>query len=161
MFTKFPNVANYKFNAHATPAHSNLMQPSLIQEFYYEEVTYFDGDDKKIAVKYHDDLYMLFNQSRIASLGVDTLNKWLDTLTPRSDALRELRKKCTDEQLMAICKSRFIQSPSELLAWCDYLNANYASVLASIQKPKENSDEPAPEPVREPAPEPSLTQTNS
>lgn len=161
MFTKFPNVANYKFNAHATPSHSNLMQPSLIQEFYHEEVIYFDGDDEKKAVKYHDDLYMLFNQSRIASLGVDTLNKWLDTLTPRSDALGELRKKCTDEQLMAICKSRFIQSPSELLAWSDYLNANYASVLASIQKQNEKPVEPTPEPAPEPTPEPSPTSTNS
>lgn len=161
MFTKFPNVANYKFNAHATPAHSNLMQPSLIQEFYHEEVTYFDGDDKKTAVKHLDDLYMLFNQSRIASLGVDTLNKWLDTLIPRSDSLGELRKKCTDEQLMTICKSRFIQSPSELLAWSDYLNANYASVLASIQQKKQKSDEPTPEPAPEPTPEPSPTPTNS
>ena len=161
MFTKFPNVANYKFNAHATPSYSNLMQPSLIQEFYHEEVTYFDGDDKKTAVKYHDDLYMLFNQSRIASLGVDTLNKWLDTLTPRSDALGELRKKCTDEQLMAICKSRFIQSPSELLAWSEYLNVNYASVLASIQKQNEKPVESTPEPAPEPTPEPSPTPTNS
>lgn len=161
MFKRFPNIAKYELNAGVSVGITKLMQPSITQEFYRSEITYYVDDDKKSATVIHDDLYLLMNQSRIASLGVDTLNKWLDTLTPRSDALGELRKKCTDEQLMAICKSRFIQSPSELLAWSEYLNANYASVLASIQKQKQKSDEPTPEPAPAPAPEPSPTPTNS
>lgn len=79
---------------------------------------------------------MLFNQNRLNSVGRDTIQKWLDGLTPRSDSLAQLRKKVSDEQLMDMCKSRYIQSSSELLAWSEYLNANYADILSEIEASK-------------------------
>lgn len=113
---------------------TSLPQPSIVQPMMQQKVTYFVGDEKKEAVSYVNDIYLLFNQRRLLSAGVDTINAWLNTLTPRSDALSELRKKCTDEQLMQLCKSRYIQSPSELLAWSDYLLNNYQDILSEAEQ---------------------------
>lgn len=98
-----------------------------------EKVAYMVGDEKRQAVALVDDIYLLFNQQRLSHMGADTINAWLNTLIPRSDALAQLRKKCTDQQLMDICKSRYIQSPSELLAWSEYLNANYVDIVRQMQ----------------------------
>lgn len=113
---------------------TSLPQPSIVQPMMQQKVTYFVGDEKKEAVSYVNDIYLLFNQKRLLSAGVDTINAWLNTLTPRSDALSELREKCTDEQLMQLCKSRYIQSPSELLAWSDYLLNNYQDILSEAEQ---------------------------
>ena len=113
---------------------TQLPVPSIVQPMMQQKVTYFDGDQKKEAVSYVNDIYLLFNQKRLLSAGADTINAWLNTLTPRSDALSQLREKCTDEQLMQLCKSRYIQSPSELLAWSDYLLNNYQDILSEAEQ---------------------------
>lgn len=125
------------------PKRSQIVQPSIMAELSQVKVTYFAGDDKCEAIANVDDIYMLFNQQRLAHMGTDTLNAWLNTLQPRSDSLAELRKKCTDEQLMEICKSRYIQSPSELLAWSDYLNANYSEIVGQLQLAAQQQQEAA------------------
>lgn len=131
-FRLFKDISNFGFNV--CPSRSNLVEPSMLKEFQTRKVKYFVGDQSREAVCIVDDIYMLFNQSRLVNSGIgrDTLQAWLNTLTPRSDSLAQLRKKCTDEQLMQICKSRYIQSPSELLAWSDYLNNNYADIVAKV-----------------------------
>lgn len=132
MFPKVENKRRWKFDKSASKFQTKLVIPSIVSPFMTKEVTYFDGDEKKVAKCCVDDIYLLFNQRRLLSAGSDTVNAWLETLTPRSDALSQLRKKCTDEQLMAFCKSRYIQSPSELLAWSEYLLANHEAELARI-----------------------------
>lgn len=113
---------------------TQLPVPSIVQPMMQQKVTYFDGDQKKEAVSYVNDIYLLFNQKRLLSAGADTINAWLNSLTPRSDSLSQLREKCTDEQLMQLCKSRYIQSPSELLAWSDYLLSNYQDILSEAEQ---------------------------
>lgn len=143
MFRKCKNIAKYDFAPEITVKTTHLTQPSLIQPFLSVKRIFFVGDEKRTATAYVDDIYMLFNQQRLAHAGSDTIQAWLNTLTPRFDALSQLRAKCSDEQLMAVCKSRYIQSQSELLAWSEYLNANYDAVIkgaaaeyAKIQKYK-------------------------
>lgn len=113
---------------------THLPVPSIVQSMMQQKVSYFDGDQKKEAVSYVNDIYLLFNQKRLLSAGVDTINAWLNSLTPRSDSLSQLREKCTDDQLMQLCKSRYIQSPSELLAWSDYLLNNYQDILSEAER---------------------------
>lgn len=121
-----------------------LFQPSPVLELH--KVT-FEADGDK-SVSYADDIYLLLNQRRLDKLiGTDSFNNWVTSMMPKSDSLAQLRSKCTDEQLMAICKSRYIQSPSQLLAWSEYLNANYGAIVDSL-----NAPEPAPESAPEPAP---------
>ena len=136
-FRNIPEVHN--FNLCIGAKVTSLAVPSLVQQFMTKDVTYFDGDDEKKAISFVDDIYMLLNQQRLLSAGTDTINAWLNTLTPKSDALSELRKKCTDEQLMQICKSRYIQSQSELLAWSEYLNANADKIMQDVELAKQQA----------------------
>ena len=129
----------HKFNLRIGAKVTSLAVPSLVQQFMTKEVTFFDGDDEKKAISFVDDIYMLLNQQRLLSAGTDTINAWLNTLTPKSDALSELRKKCTDEQLMQMCKSRYIQSQSELLAWSEYLNANADKIMQDVELAKQQA----------------------
>lgn len=105
-------------------------QPSLINSLRVQE---FPSGDT-VAKKYTDDIYLLFNQKRLENLGVDTINNWLSSLRPASDALSNLRAKCTDDELLSLVKSRHIQSQSELLAWSEYLNYNFSSILNKISE---------------------------
>lgn len=129
----------HKFNLCIGAKVTSLAVPSLVQQFMTKEVSFFDGDDEKKAISFVDDIYMLFNQQRLLSAGTDTINAWLNTLTPKSDALSELRKKCTDEQLIQMCKSRYIQSQSELLAWSEYLNANADKIMRDVELVKQQA----------------------
>lgn len=92
----------------------------------------FNGKDHNI-VHHGNDIGLLFNQKRLDKLGKDGVTSFLNSLVPKSDSLSKLRKKCTDQELIAICKSRYIQTPSELLAWSDYLNYNYEYVSTTAK----------------------------
>ena len=155
MFPNRKNIQKCVFNLSIGSKSTSLVQPSIVKEFNTVNVTFYDGDDKRTAVSVVDDIYMLFNQQRLLSAGKDTIQAWLNTLTPKSNALDELRKKCSDSELMAICKSRYIQSPSELLAWSEYLNANYDKIIQDVKLAKElaelQSKEAPVESAKEPA----------
>lgn len=110
-----------------------------------EEVKAHPLNSKRKVVKHINDITLLFNQQRLSKLGNDGITNFLNALQPRSDSLSKLRSKCTDEQLMQLCKSRYIQSASELLAWSDYLNRNYESLMNTLNA------EPAAESAAEPA----------
>lgn len=129
MFARRNNIQKPSFNLSLGTRSTKLPIPSIVSQFMRQKVTYFDGDQQCEAYSIVDDIYMLFNQQRLVSAGVDTVKAWLNQLTPKSDALGELRKKCSDEQLMSLCKSRYIQSPSELLAWSEYLNQNFEQIV--------------------------------
>lgn len=140
MFAKRKDIQKPSFNLKLGVKVTNLVQPSVMQEFQTVDCSYIDGDEKRVAKSYVDDIYLLFNQQRLLSAGKDTIQAWLNTLTPKSDALDALRKKCSDSELMAICKSRYIQSPSELLAWSEYLNANYDKIIQDAKLAKDLAD---------------------
>lgn len=143
MFKVRKDISDYKFNASVGASVTSLVQQSPIQPFLTRTQSYFDGDDKKEAVCYVDDIYMMFNQHRLSSLGVgnDTIQAWLDSLAPKSDSLRQLRDKCSDEDLMRLCKSRYLQTPSELLAWSQYLNDNYEELMDRLERDSKNDTE--------------------
>ena len=120
---------------------AELYQPSPIDDLLIIDGVDLDGELTNTHV---NDVFLLFNQQRLSGLGIDTINSWLASLTPKNDDLAELRAKCSDEQLLSLVKSKYIQSPSELEAWSTYLNTHYDSemaALAAIQKDNENTDE--------------------
>lgn len=147
MFKVRKDIADYKFNPACTVNNTKLVQPSIMQSFMAETIEVKSGDRIIKALSFVDDIYLLFNQRRLASAGADTINAWLNTLQSRSDSLSQLRSKCSDSDLMKICKSRFIQSPSELLAWSDYLNTNYESIVSELRSSVDVSHDGTEQPV--------------
>lgn len=109
-----------------------LRAPSVVDEFYFEKTA--PSDDTMESVSVVDPIIMLFNQERIDSMGQMAAKQFIDSLAPKSNSLDELRKQCSDEDLMQMIKSKHLQSPAEILAWCRYMNENVETFNSEVQK---------------------------
>lgn len=127
---KIPPIVLQNFDI----ANSNYYVPSPIDQLPLDTVTDTDGNTLYV---FQNDISLLFNQERLSNLGADNIKKFFDSLVPKSTALAELRKKCSDADLVNLCKSRYIQTPSEILAWSNYLNANYSQLVQEIRSEAE------------------------
>lgn len=107
------------------------------------------------ALSVSNDIYLLLNQNRLGALGEDNVKKILDSIGSQSSAMSELRKKVSDSDLLSFCKSRYIQTPSELRAWSNYINTEMSALVEKYadehkdDKPDDtpsgaSSDTPAP-----------------
>lgn len=106
--------------------------PNIVDNLCVESHT--DANGKVQAIFYNNDVSLLFNQQRLEQvLGRDGITKFFDRLSQQSSSLSELRSKISDSDLVELCKSRYLQAPSEILAWSEYLNNNYADLLSEIR----------------------------
>lgn len=81
------------------------------------------------VVKFCNDVHLLFNQERLRKLlGADTLQSWLGSLDSNYRKAVDT-SKLPDDVVLKFCKSRYIQSPSELLAWSQYLNSEAENLV--------------------------------
>lgn len=103
-------------------------------------------DDVPLRVRVND-IYLLFNQSRLSLVGKDSVNAWLSSLR----ASTPVSPKLSDDDLINLVKSRHIQSMSELMAYSHYLTDNYADKLKAYLSASEPAPEPSPEPATEPS----------
>ena len=100
---------------------TEFRESSPIDPFMYPKRFNKDGTS---YVAFEDDLFLLFNQERI--VGADALNKFIQSLSP------SVRKSIplTDDQLLSFLKSKYIQSPSELKSWSNYLLSHAQEIKA-------------------------------
>ncbi|MEQ2961418.1 hypothetical protein AAAZ63_05945 [Bacteroides xylanisolvens] len=126
---------------------SEFRESSPVDQFMFQEIEV----DGKQSVRLTSDIYMLFNQQRLDRLSRESLLSYFDSVQVREPQFSEIRSKLGDEQLMSFVKSRFIQSPSELMAWSQYLMSSSddaVAALAAAQAQQTNeptaSVEPAP-----------------
>lgn len=120
-----------------------------IDEFYFEEICNKDGNS--FSISYTNPLHLLLNQKRLNKLGQMGLDEWLGQFDlKKSSPIEELRKQCSDEDLLKTIKSRHLQAPAEILAWSRYMsqnldefNDNVKSVIAEMQQQQvEQSEKP-------------------
>lgn len=122
---------------------THLREPSPVDDFYVvkEEIIYPDGT-KAIATSYRDPIYELFNQQRIARIGSTGLEQWIKSMMLiNSNPLSELREKCSDSELLSIMKSRYCQTPTEVLNWARYLNNNLSELEKEVTLAREKQKE--------------------
>lgn len=124
------NGSELKFNKTCDLRNVVLRDPSVIDEFYINKMTNPDGSE---SVQHVDPIFVLFNQQRFESLGTSAAQHFLDSFQQSSDSLAELRKKCSDDDLMKMIKSKYLQSPAEILAWCRYMDANVEEFNKEVQ----------------------------
>ncbi|QRV61874.1 internal scaffolding protein [Microvirus sp.] len=152
MFTKrrlSPHVYNDLEKGNMDLEFSAFYVATPVDEFTYEKVCVPGSDD---SITLTSDISMLFNQQRLDRCSRDALIQYFDGLARTSSDFSALRSKLTDDQLMSIVKSRFLQSPSELLAYSQSLVREYGAELASLSQ--HLTVEPSPEPSPQPSPEP-------
>lgn len=107
---------------------SEFRQESPIDQFLFEELE-FDGVK---SVRLTSDIYMLFNQQRLDRLSRESLLSHFESMSVNEPKFGDLRAKLGDDQLISFVKSRFIQSPSELMAWSQYLMSSSDVVVAEL-----------------------------
>lgn len=118
--------------------HSVPVSPSIVDPLCVDVTRNEDGS--VASVGYSSDIALLFNQKRLEdTLGRDGLKKFFDDMSARSPALSTLRQKISDDDLAAMCKSRYLQSASEILSWSNYLNENYKTLM-DVVKSRVTSD---------------------
>lgn len=107
---------------------SEFRQESPIDQFLFEELE-FDGVK---GVRLTSDIFMLFNQQRLDRLSRESLLSHFESMSVNEPKFGDLRSKLGDDQLISFVKSRFIQSPSELMAWSQYLMSSSDAVVAEL-----------------------------
>lgn len=126
-------------------------QESTVSSFHVQELITPQTGSK--SVRFVNDIFMLLNQKRLDKVTLQALADYIEDSSPttaQTEFVSQLKSKCTDEQLMMYCKSRYIQSPQELLEWSKYLENGLTGVLSEIEgqkvfsEPSEPSD-PAPQ----------------
>lgn len=143
-----PHVYNELERGNMDYEFSNFYVPTPVDEFTYEKVSVPGSDD---SVTLTSDISMLFNQQRLDRCSRDSLLQYFDGLARTSSDFSALRSKLSDDQLISIVKSRYLQSPSELLAYSEGLVREYGVELASLAQ--HVTVDPSPEPKPAPATE--------
>ena len=127
---------------------SEFLENSPVNEFCFERL---DKNGTEV-VTLTSDIYMLFNQQRLDRMSKDRLLSYFENLSVSEPKMRELRSKLSDEQLCSFVKSRFIQSPSGLMAWSQYLMSSQDEMIAAAAAERQ-AEQPAPyqvDPTQEP-----------
>lgn len=118
---------------------SEFLEKSPVNEFMFQEVEVSGKNTLRVT----SDIYMLFNQQRLDRMSKERLVSYFESLSVNEPKMRELRSKLSDEQLCSFVKSRFIQSPSELMSWSQYLMSSQDEMIAAAAAEKQ-AEQPAP-----------------
>lgn len=138
------NIQSRDFRLSSFPA------PSPMDNFICQkQVTPYDD---KESIRMTSDIYMLFNQQRLDRMSRENLTDYFNNMAVRDSSFSSLKKRLTDDQLVSVVKSRYIQQPSELLHWSRYLNSlGDEQLRAVVAASQPQSTEPTAEPAQQPA----------
>ena len=107
---------------------SEFREESPVDQFMFQYMEVDGMQSKRIT----SDIYMLFNQERLDRMSRANLVSYFEGLSVSEPKFAELRSKLSDEQLCSFVKSRFIQSPSELMSWSQYLMNSSDEQIAAL-----------------------------
>lgn len=107
---------------------SEFRDQSPVDDFMFQEIESNGVPSTRLT----SDIYMLFNQQRLDRMSRERLLSHFDSMSVREPKFSDLRGKLGDDQLISFVKSRFIQSPSELMSWSQYLMSSSDEVIASL-----------------------------
>lgn len=77
------------------------------------------------------DIKLLLSQEKFNNLSIDALKEYFATHSDNT-TIQNLRAKCADEDLLKMCKSRYLQRTSELQSYFDYLESNFDAEYRNI-----------------------------
>ena len=88
------------------------------ESFRFEKI----GTEENEAIRIRSDVSMLLHAADMAKkYGTGFVQSMIDMRRPRSSALQSQMDQMSDAQILDTIKSRHLQSPSELIAWSEYL----------------------------------------
>ena len=101
-------------------------EPDVVAEVLPTEQCRFERcgevDDPDCPVRIRSDVSMLLHAADMAKkYGSNFVQSMIDSKRPKSSPIQESMDKMSDAQILDTIKSRHLQSPSELIAWSEYL----------------------------------------
>lgn len=99
-------------------------EPDIVLEELPTEQFRFEksGTDDNECVRIRSDVSMLLHAADMAKkYGTGFVQSMIDMRRPKSSALQSQMDQMSDAQILDTVKSRHLQSPSELIAWSEYL----------------------------------------
>lgn len=120
------------------PPESPTTQPDVVDEFLIEieDCSILSDDSSADAVKgyrFRSDVSMLMHADNFSKrFGPQFMNAFSASRIPKSSSLSKAFDSMSDEAILATVKSRHIQSPSELLAWSEYLSSQAGSIKSEV-----------------------------
>lgn len=88
------------------------------EPFRFERV----GVEENEFIRIRSDVSMLLHAADMAKkYGSNFVQSMIDTRRPKSSPLQAQMDQLSDDQILDTIKSRHLQSPSELIAWSEYL----------------------------------------
>lgn len=99
-------------------------EPDIVLEELPTEPFRFEkiGTEENEAVRIRSDVSMLLHAADMAKkYGPGFTQSMIDMRRPKSSALQSQMDQMSDAQILDTIKSRHLQSPSELIAWSEYL----------------------------------------
>lgn len=99
-------------------------EPDIVLEELPTEQFRFEkaGTDDNEYIRIRSDVSMLLHAADMAKkYGTGFVQSMIDMRRPKSSALQSQMDQMSDDQILDTIKSRHLQSPSELIAWSEYL----------------------------------------
>lgn len=99
-------------------------EPDIVLEELPTEPFRFEkiGTEENEAVRIRSDVSMLLHAADMAKkYGTGFVQSMVNMRRPKSSALQSQMDQMSDDQILDTIKSRHLQSPSELIAWSEYL----------------------------------------
>lgn len=88
------------------------------EPFRFEKI----GTEESEIIRIRSDVSMLLHAADMAKkYGTGFVQSMIDMRRPKSSALQSKMDQMSDAQILDTIKSRHLQSPSELIAWSEYL----------------------------------------
>lgn len=123
------------------------------EPFRFEKV----GVESNEAVRIRSDVSMLLHAADMAKkYGTGFVKSMVEMRRPKSSGLQSEMDLMSDDQILDTVKSRHLQSPSELIAWSEYLLDQAKSIedeASRIALEKEAAESPQEHESSEPQPE--------
>ena len=99
-------------------------EPDIVLEELPTESFRFEknGTEENEYIRIRSDVSMLLHAADMAKkYGSNFVQSMIDTRRPKSSAVQFQMDQMSDAQILNTIKSRHLQSPSELIAWSEYL----------------------------------------
>lgn len=123
------NIFNY-FKAHLFVSLQSPILSSVVVDDLGKKTT------SEITPRYRD-IHFLINEKLLESLDPSTLSKFLAPLKDSSSSSDNLN--LSDDQLTALCSSRYIQQPTDVKQFADYLLNAANEIKSNYKKTEERS----------------------
>lgn len=134
----FPTAPRYR-GTYFSPDLAVPYQSTPLDSFRTQVVA-SDGEHNVVA--FVRDVALLLDQKAINSKGLESVvNALLSNV--RTSSVADQFSGLSDNELISVIKSRYIQAPCELLAWSEWLENNITELSEAAQKVLQQKQEPA------------------